>query len=180
MNDFYTVTEYSKITGKDPGNIRRLLIDGRLNGEKIGKQWIIPKGTAYPKDNRIISGEYQNWRKSTKFNSNNKKMKKAFSKMIPEYKKIYGKYLKKIVLYGSYAKGTQTDDSDIDIAIFLERGHTKKMHDNMIDFIINLELEYGSVFSVIDIDIDDYAKKKDILPFYKNIKKEGIILWKTA
>ena len=29
--------------------------------------------------------------------------------------KIYGKHLKKVILYGSYARGDYRDDSDIDI-----------------------------------------------------------------
>ena len=34
--------------------------------------------------------------------------------------KIYGKHLKKVILYGSYARGDYRDDSDIDIMILLD------------------------------------------------------------
>ena len=52
MIDYYTVTEYSKRTGKDPGNIRKMLLQGKLVGEKLGNQWIIPKDAVYPDDHR--------------------------------------------------------------------------------------------------------------------------------
>jgi hypothetical protein len=63
MSDYYSVTEFAKLVRKDPGNIRRMLLKGDIPGEKIGKQWIIPKGTHYPDDRRVRLGEYRNWRK---------------------------------------------------------------------------------------------------------------------
>lgn len=65
MSDFYTVSEFAKLTGKDPSRIRRLLAYGKIRGEKLGKQWIIPKDVVYPKDERVKSGRYRNWRKKT-------------------------------------------------------------------------------------------------------------------
>lgn len=32
MSDFYTVFQYAELTGKDPGNIRRMLLKGNLPG----------------------------------------------------------------------------------------------------------------------------------------------------
>ncbi len=34
--------------------------------------------------------------------------------------KIYGKHLKTVILYGSYARGDYTKDSDIDIMVLLD------------------------------------------------------------
>ncbi len=51
------------MVGKDPGNIRRMLINGTLSGEKIGNQWVLPKDTVFPADRRVKSGKYRNWRK---------------------------------------------------------------------------------------------------------------------
>ena len=54
------------------------------------------------------------------------------------------------------------------------------MHNNMIDFTVDLELEYNKVLSVLLIDYDNFKEWEDVLPFYKNIKKEGIVLWSAA
>ena len=39
--------------------------------------------------------------------------------------KIYGKHLKSVILYGSYARGDYREDSDIDIMILLDLSYLK-------------------------------------------------------
>ena len=106
-------------------------------------------------------------------------LQKIFDKMIPGFQSIYGDELVSIILYGSVARGTQTDDSDVDIAVIVKK-YTEDMHDKMIDLIVDLELEYAKVLSVLLIDYDNFRKWENILPFYKNVKKDGITLWKAA
>ena len=81
-----------------------------------------------------------------------------------------------IILYGSVARGTQTAESDVDIAVIVRR-YTEDMHDKMIDLTVDLELEYNKVLSVLLIDYDNFREWEDVLPFYKNMKKDGIMLW---
>ncbi len=179
MLDYYTVSEYSAITGKDSGNIRRLLIQGRLYGEKLGNQWIIPKGTIYP-DKRVKSGKYLSWRKKNNLSKRNPKLLKALTRMCSELQKIYGSTMEKVILYGSYARGEETMESDVDIAVFLKPGHTEEMHDRMIDIVVDYELELGVTLSVVPIEYGEYKQWYRTLPFYRNIDKEGIQLWKIV
>ena len=58
--------------------------------------------------------------------------------------------VKEIILYGSVARGTATSESDIDIAVILD-DYTDKMHDEMIEFVVDLELKYNKVISVLPI-----------------------------
>lgn len=180
MSEYYTVTEYAKLTGKDPGNIRRLLAYGKLAGEKFGKQWMIPKDTPYPADGRIKSGNYRNWRKRPDVWHSNPILIKALLQMSSDLSKVYGDYLVKIVLYGSYARGEQTAESDVDIALFLKNGNTEKMHDEMTDIVVDYELNQGVTLSVVPIEYEQYQAWNKALPFYQNIDKEGLILWKAA
>jgi len=179
MANYLSVTEYAKLHGKDAGNIRRLLASGRLNGQKVGKQWIIAEKEAYPADKRETSGKYRNWRKRIALNEN-KELMKTISDMVAQLRSIYGGIIAEIILYGSYARGTQTEESDVDIAIILEGKPAKETTDAMIDCVSAHELVCGKVLSVIDIDSEKYAQWKNVLPFYKNIRKEGIVLWKAA
>ena len=106
-------------------------------------------------------------------------LQEVFEKMIPGFQTIFGNVLERITLYGSVARGTQTVESDVDIAVIV-RKYTEDMHDKMIDLTVDLELEYNKVLSVLLIDYDNFREWEDVLPFYKNMKKDGIMLWSAA
>ena len=182
MSDYYSVSQYAELTGKDPGNIRRLLIYGILAGEKLGNQWVIPKGTPYPPDKRVKSGEYRNWRKRSILNHIPPDLMDSLKKLCEEIHSIYGTDLEKIVLYGSYARGEQTEDSDVDIALFVKDNicDEEAKHDVLTDIVVDYELARGITFSVIPIMATQYSLWKKSLPFFINISKEGIVLWKAA
>ena len=97
----------------------------------------------------------------------------------PTLQEIFGNVLERIILYGSVARGTQTSESDVDIAVIVN-GYTKTMHDTMTDFVVDLELKYNKVLSVLLIDYDKFKEWENVMPFYKNVKKEGIQLWPAA
>lgn len=54
------------------------------------------------------------------------------------------------------------------------------MRDGFLTLASRLDLKYDRVFSIIDIDQENMSKWGDILPFNKNVQKEGIVLWKAA
>lgn len=95
------------------------------------------------------------------------------------FQKIFGTVLNQIILYGSVARGTQTMESDVDIAVVV-RKYTEDMHNKMIDLTVDLELEYDRILSVILVDYDNFKEWENVLPFYMNIKKDGIQLWSEA
>ena len=178
MENLISVSEYAQLYHKDPGNIRRYLASGRLRGQKIGNQWVIPKDAPYPNDERQKSGKYRNWRKKVSLNSNRTLMA-SIKTMSEELSVIYGDSLRKIIIYGSYARGAQTEESDVDIALILHKKPTKVMTDKMIDCVARHEVDCDKVLSVIDIQSDQYDNWKTSLPFYMNIDKEGITVWKA-
>ena len=100
--------------------------------------------------------------------------------LVEGLKDLLNERLISIILYGSVARGTDTNESDVDIAIIVKDAKSQSIQDILIDFTLNLDLKYDKVFSVIDIDYDEFIKWEDILPFYKNVKKDGVVLWKAA
>ena len=93
-----------------------------------------------------------------------------------ELQSIYGKKLAEIILYGSYARGDRTSQSDIDILVVLN-GKIKAGEeiDRMINIINELNLKYNSLISVIPISLDEYENIES--PLILNIKREGIPVW---
>lgn len=85
-----------------------------------------------------------------------------------------------IVLYGSVARGTDSPESDIDIAIFVRSRLSPALEDQLSDMIVDMNLKYDRVFSVIDIEEASYRKWRHVTPFYQNVDKDGITLWKAA
>lgn len=104
----------------------------------------------------------------------------ALKELVPGLQSIYGNLIDSIVLYGSTARGTQTDESDVDVAILLHAGATKEMRDQMLDPVVDLELACGKVLSVLCIDYEKFTEWGDTLPFYQNIRKDGVVLWQAA
>ena len=85
-----------------------------------------------------------------------------------------------VTLYGSVARGTDGPESDVDIALFVSHRLNSQQEEALSALIFDLNLKYNKVFSLVDIDQQTYLKWKDVSPFYQNVDKEGIVLWKAA
>ena len=102
----------------------------------------------------------------------------VISKFINEVSKLIGNRLKKVILYGSYARGDYDKNSDIDIMILTDF-NDEELKQNRIkirDIACNIELEEDVVISPIVRNIDKYNERVDIIPFYINVQKEGVVI----
>ena len=70
-----------------------------------------------------------------------------------EVREFLLRLLKSVILYGSYARGDYTPDSDIDIMI-----------------LVDLSVE----------EMDAYSDALSELGFYSNVQKEGVVLYEAA
>lgn len=93
---------------------------------------------------------------------------------------IFQNNVSMIVLYGSVARNEITDESDIDVAIIVKKQINHETRQLFLRWIADLDMQYDRVFSIIDIQEDNLEKWEHALPFYQNIRKEGIVLWKAA
>jgi len=94
-------------------------------------------------------------------------------KLRSELERIYGARLKRLVIYGSYARGTETADSDIDVAVVLD-GEVRpgREIDRMIDTITDLNLEFATLISVFPVSEADFSERQS--PLLNNLRREGI------
>ncbi|HHE39416.1 MAG TPA: nucleotidyltransferase domain-containing protein [Candidatus Cloacimonetes bacterium] len=89
------------------------------------------------------------------------------------------KSIYEIVVFGSYAKGIQNIESDVDIAIIIQNKISRKMKLKLLN---DLWLETAKVGLDVDLIIktlDDYRKEQKIFgTIANNIFNEGNSLWK--
>ncbi len=104
----------------------------------------------------------------------------ALEQLVPGFVAIYGDLVESIVLFGSTARGTDSAESDVDIAVIVRAAVPKEIEERMLDLVVDLGLACNKVLSVVSIDQTRYAEWKDTLPFYRNIQKEGVVLWQAA
>ncbi|MGQ9498719.1 MAG: nucleotidyltransferase domain-containing protein [Desulfotomaculales bacterium] len=89
--------------------------------------------------------------------------------------KIYGQRLKRIVLYGSHARGDAREDSDVDILLILgDPVNPAEERARLSELILELCLEHDVVLSVLPIGESSYAAGKQ--PFLRNVRREGVVV----
>lgn len=95
---------------------------------------------------------------------------------------IYHAYLDKVILYGSYARGDYTDDSDIDIMILLEMPdiEIKNYRHQLSGLTYDFNMNYNMDIKAIAKSKSEFTKWVDTYPFYANIKREGVELFGVA
>lgn len=72
-------------------------------------------------------------------------------------------------LFGSSARGEDTNTSDIDIMIKLPVVN-RKIEEELFNIAYDLELEYDCLIDIIILPFDI----KNNIPIYQNIEKEGV------
>ena len=97
---------------------------------------------------------------------------------IQEVKGLLGERLKKVILYGSYARGDFHKNSDIDIMLLtdLDDKEIEEYRDKVSEIAFNIELEKEIYISPIIKNIDKYNARINVVPFYMNVHKEGVEL----
>ena len=100
--------------------------------------------------------------------------------LISGLREIFDQNVSQIILYGSVARREETAESDIDIAIILDVAQASAIRERFIEWNSEMDMKYNRVFSIVDIEKSQMDKWGNVLPFYKNIKEEGVVLWKAA
>ena len=92
-------------------------------------------------------------------------------------KKLYGDDLAELILFGSYARGDQREESDVDFAIVLKNPdiRTFPVLEKTSSISSELSLKYGLMISTFPVSLQ--KKKTSMQGVYRNVRREGIIIW---
>jgi len=80
----------------------------------------------------------------------------------------------RVIMFGSQARGDATRESDIDLLVILPVIDTKTTR-LASDIAWEVGFEAGRIISVVP-DTKEQMKQFAFLPFYRNIKQEGIVV----
>lgn len=89
---------------------------------------------------------------------------------------IFGNAIADAYLYGSYARGDYHAESDIDIllTVDMEAEAISRLRKRLALVISELSLEHDITVSVTVKPLAQFRQYADILPYYRNVLREGI------
>ena len=93
-------------------------------------------------------------------------------------RKILGNSLDSVIVYGSYARGDYSEFSDIDVMLLVSLGDEdiKKISDQISDLAFDFMMKYGVDISPVITNTDHFNYCVDNLPYYRNVRDEGVKL----
>jgi len=89
-------------------------------------------------------------------------------------KEALGENVKKIILYGSQARGDCTSESDYDFIIVVER-NSKDVRDKVLDVEVRILDMHGEVVASLIYD-DDEWQRECRYPLGINVQMEGVLV----
>jgi predicted nucleotidyltransferase len=101
---------------------------------------------------------------------------------LAELQRIYGSHLKSVILYGSYARGDYSPESDIDIMILvdLKDDEIDQYSDDLAELGFEYNLDHNVWMMPVVKNIEHFNYWVSAYPFYNNVQKEGITLYEAA
>ncbi len=101
------------------------------------------------------------------------------SDIVAEYQRLFGDSLRQVILYGSYARGDSDGESDVDVAAVVDcsRETLCQAFCQLGEISSELSLTYGLTVSPTAIPVNDFIKYQNSLPYYRNIRSEGVQLY---
>ena len=84
--------------------------------------------------------------------------------------------IEKIILFGSVARGDDSDESDIDILIITKKDEDEfEIKEDVYTKVMEIVYKHMEYISAQIIPLDHYKKYKDF-SFYSTVDREGIII----
>ncbi len=105
-----------------------------------------------------------------------KKIKEIMERFSSETKKLYGRTLRTVILYGSCARGDFSPDSDIDIMVLLDIPQDKinEERKRILDISDKLDWDYDVVLTPVVQNYQVYQEYLPVSKFYQNVQREGV------
>lgn len=85
--------------------------------------------------------------------------------------------LDQLILFGSVARGTETNDSDIDVlAVVSVDAERHAIAERLRDIAFDVMVEFGIPFSIQTVTVETMADRADH-PFFETVASDGELLY---
>ena len=100
---------------------------------------------------------------------------RILSTLLSQLSQHYQERLDRVILFGSYARGEATSDSDIDVLVILEEPVDATVElQQTSQLVAELCLEHNVLISRLFLSRSRYETERS--PLLKNIRREGVLL----
>lgn len=103
----------------------------------------------------------------------NEQVRKIVERLKACLLEAYGQAVRAVLLYGSHARGTASEDSDVDVLVVVD-DHLDpwKVRQALGDVLLDIMLETGQLVSVVVVPQGFFERYHS--PFLINVRREGI------
>jgi len=172
--DIYTPEELAAKLKLSTATVYKLLGQDKLPYFKVGKSYRIPAQAlaAY----MMAEG---NLKRFISFEPKIPAAARSFVEQIMQGPAQLKRQIAAVILFGSYARGTHTEDSDIDLLVLLKK--TSPEIERQVAGASSKAMElcdFDEFLSPIRMTVDHWSELASMhAPLYEEILKEGIVLW---
>lgn len=105
----------------------------------------------------------------------NDKLRQMLSDLRQRFEQIYGDQLKRMILFGSQARGDAGAGSDVDVMVVLD-GEIRAAEEieRTGGVISDLSLQFNTVLSCLFISAERFERERS--PLLLNVRREGVTL----
>jgi len=100
------------------------------------------------------------------------KVRKILQEFKKEAEKIFGDKFAGLILFGSFARGEASSDSDLDLLLLVRKKLTKKEDEKLSELSVSLSLKYDLLITCFPYPEKAYQSWET--PFLMNVRKEGV------
>jgi len=109
--------------------------------------------------------------------TDNKKLNYLLPAIEKKIKELFGSKVVKIILYGSFARGDYNSESDVDILVLVDGKDLSRYRKERIKIISEFLTDHDILLSIRITNNSQFLEYKHILPFYKNVLNDGVLLY---
>jgi predicted nucleotidyltransferase len=95
-----------------------------------------------------------------------------------DMRQVFGDKLVRVIVYGSYARGDYTKDSDVDVMVLVHipRDQISKYLDIVADCAFEYLMKYGVDIAPVVNNEEHFEYWVNNLPYYRNVRDEGVVV----